>query len=130
VVVGQGRTRLDAAIERVARVEGRRIDRGDRGAAFLHRQDGIVLLERGVPTVMVNSSFYADAPLAAFLDSHYHAPSDELANLPHWDSLTADARLNVALVRHFADSRRWRRTGGQGAGGARPEGVAERPPTG
>ena len=107
-VIGTGRGRFEEAVRGFVRARRQPLAAPDVASAFLRRQDGAVLLDRNVPVLMVNRSFGDAALLADFLRSRYHGPADETAFLPSWEGLAADTELHVALVRHFADARRWR----------------------
>jgi hypothetical protein len=104
--VGEGRTPLDAVIRGEIARQGRRI--GDRALAesFLKRQDGWVLLEQGVPAVLLSNAYGSRERLRAFLDSAYHRPSDEAGAL-ELGGAVEDLLLHEALVRIVADPARY-----------------------
>jgi hypothetical protein len=104
--IGEGRTPLDAIIRAEIARSGRTT--GDKALAdsFLARQDGWVLLEQGVPTVLLSSAFGSRAVLRPFLDSAYHRPADRAGTLELGGAID-DLLLHEALVRAFADPARY-----------------------
>ena len=106
-IVGRGQNAaLDAVILAVAAREGRAI--GDQSLAdgFLQRQDGWVLLQAGVPTVLLSGTYGSRAVLDPFLASHYHRTSDEAARLD-LSGAVEDLLLHEALIREVADPARY-----------------------
>lgn len=104
--IGEGRTPLDPVIrEEIAR-SGRTT--GDKALAesFLARQDGWVLLERGVPAVLLSSAFSSREVLQPFLQSGYHRPSDK-ADAVELGGAIDDLLLHERLVRILADAARY-----------------------
>jgi hypothetical protein len=101
-VIGKGRTALDADVEQVARETGRIIDASDDAQAYVLRQDGWVFLERGIPSLMINSSFADTVRLQAFLDTRYHSLDDQVDDRLELGGATDDANFHIALARHFA----------------------------
>lgn len=94
--------RLEALVRQSAASLGRAWD-GDREAdAYLRRQDGWALAERGVPMVMVGGSFSDPERLQRFITSTYHSPSDELRPDTDLGGAVDDANLHVELVRRAA----------------------------
>ena len=104
--IGEGRTPLDPLILAEIARGGRTT--GDKALAesFLARQDGWVLLEQGVPTVLLSSAFGSNAVLRLFLDSGYHRPADEAASVELGGAID-DLMLHEALVRIVADPARY-----------------------
>ncbi|MFN4019314.1 MAG: M20/M25/M40 family metallo-hydrolase [Erythrobacter sp.] len=104
--IGEGRTPLDAVIRAEIARSGRMT--GDKALAesFLARQDGWVLLEQGVPTVLLSSAFGSRAVLQPFLQSGYHRPSDT-ADAVELGGAIDDLLLHERLVRVFADTARY-----------------------
>ena len=104
--IGEGRTPLDAVILPEILRSGRAP--GDRGLAesFLTRQDGWVLLEQGVPAVLLSSAFGSRAVLQPFLDSGYHRPADEAGSVELGGAID-DLLLHETLVRILADPARY-----------------------
>ncbi len=104
-IVGRGKTPLDDAIDKIAKSEHRKIESSTAANAFIQRQDGWALVQKGVPAVMAGGSF-ADLPLLQdFLGHDYHGPDDELTDKTELGGATEDARLHVALGRFFASNR-------------------------
>lgn len=104
--VGRGQTPLDAVIlDHLAR-NGRTV--GDQGLAdsFLQRQDGWALLQAGVPTVLLSSTYGARGVLAPFLGSRYHRPSDEAGPVELGGAID-DLLLHEGLIRQLADPARY-----------------------
>ncbi len=101
-VVGRGMTRLDPAIDAVARQMRRRMVTSDEANFLLRRQDGWALLEHNVPTVMVSSAYGDLDRLQRFMDDRYHRTSDEADNRLELGGAAEDVELLVNLVRHFA----------------------------
>lgn len=104
--IGEGRTPLDAVIRAEIARSGRTT--GDKALAesFLARQDGWVLLEQGVPTVLLSSAFGSRGVLRPFLDNGYHRPSDTADALELGGAID-DLLLHEALVRIVADPARY-----------------------
>jgi Zn-dependent M28 family amino/carboxypeptidase len=104
--IGRGETPLDGVIlDQIAR-SGRMI--GDQALAdsFLRRQDGWALLQGGVPTVLLSSTYGDRAVLDPFLGSRYHRTSDEAGTLELGGAIE-DLLLHEALIRQIADPARY-----------------------
>lgn len=106
-IIGRGKTPIADDIASVARSIGRTIDPDDDANAFIKRQDGWALLERGVPAVMANGGFSDSERLQRFLGSDYHGPGDELTADMDLTGAAEDADLHVALGRYFGDATRY-----------------------
>ncbi|OBV12435.1 M28 family peptidase [Erythrobacter dokdonensis] len=104
--VGEGRTPLDPVILAEIARSGR--STGDRQLAesFVSRQDGWVLLENGVPSVLLSNAFGSRSLLRPFLQSAYHRPSDD-ADAVELGGAIDDLLLHEALVRVLADPARY-----------------------
>ncbi|WP_086617245.1 M28 family peptidase [Erythrobacter tepidarius] len=104
--IGEGRTPLDTVIRAEIARSGRSI--GDKALAerFLARQDGWVLLERGVPAVLLSSAFGSEAVLQPFLAHRYHRPAD-MAGTIELGGAVDDLLLHERLVRILADAARY-----------------------
>ncbi len=107
-IIGRGKTDLDPAIEHVAHALGRSIDKSDEANAFIRRQDGWALAQKGVPALMVGGSFSDMKLLEAFLSGDYHGPDDELTDATPLGGAAEDADLHVALGAYFADTSTYR----------------------
>ena len=101
-MVGRGASPLDAEFDAVARASGRVIDTDLDANAFIRRQDGWALTQRGVPSHMAGGSFSDMPALEAYLGGDYHTPNDELTDETPLGGAADDADLHVRLTRHFA----------------------------
>lgn len=104
--VGRGRTPLDAVILDQVAAAGR--TPGDQALAdsFVQRQDGWALLEAGVPTVLLSSTYGTAAILNPFLATRYHRPADT-ADTVELGAAIEDLKLHEALIRKLADPERY-----------------------
>jgi hypothetical protein len=102
-IVGRGLTRLDPIVDATARRLGRKVDADLEANAFIDRQDGAVLVRRGVPAVMIGGSFSDLKRLEAFLGSVYHKPSDNPGKGVVLGGAAEDADLTVAVARTLVD---------------------------
>ena len=104
--VGEGKTPLDDVI--LATIERSRRQVGDRALAnqFINRQDGIVLLDEGVPTVVLANSLGDPAIVEAYISSKYHRPNDEADGIELGGAVD-DLILHEELVRQLADTSRY-----------------------
>ena len=64
-------------------------------------------MRHDVPAVMVTSAYGEVARLERFFDTDYHRPSDILKPQVELGGAAEDVLFHVALVRWFADPRRW-----------------------
>ncbi len=102
-IIGRGKTPIANDVAKVARSIGRTVDADDDANAYIKRQDGWMLLEKSVPTVMANGAFSDSARLAAFLSGAYHTPDDQLTVDTDLSGAAEDADLHVALAQYFGD---------------------------
>lgn len=107
-IIGRGTTPLDPAVEAVAKKTGRAIESSTEANAFIQRQDGWALTQKGVPALMVGGSFADLNLMQKFLGSDYHGPNDELTDSTELGGAAEDADLHIALGRHFADTRKYK----------------------
>ena len=107
-IIGRGTTPLDAVVEAVAKKTGRVLEGSTDANAFMQRQDGWALTQKGVPALMVGGSFADLELLQKFLGSDYHGPKDELKDTTELGGAAEDADLHIALGRHFADTRKYK----------------------
>jgi hypothetical protein len=107
-IIGRGKTALDSDIEAVARKAGRKVEPSADANAFLQRQDGWALTQKGVPAFMVGGAFADLAKLDGFLKGDYHGPDDELTADVPLGGAAEDADLHVALGQYFASARKFR----------------------
>ncbi len=105
--IGRGQNPgLDAAILAAIDRNGRRI--GDQSLAdgYLQRQDGWVLLEAGVPAVLLSSTYGSRMVLDPFIASRYHQPGDEAGQIDYGGAID-DLILHEDLIREIADPARY-----------------------
>ena len=107
-IIGRGTSKLDNAIEGVARKLGRAIESSTDANAFIQRQDGWALTQKGVSAVMVGGSFADLNLMQKFLGSDYHGPNDELTDKTELGGAAEDADLHIALGQYFADTRKYK----------------------
>lgn len=107
-IIGRGKTALDGEIEGVARKLGRKIEPSTDANAFLQRQDGWALSQKGVNAFMVGGSFADLGKLDSFLKGSYHGPDDEVTADLQLGGAAEDADLHVALGQYFANARKFR----------------------
>lgn len=107
-IIGRGTTKLDSAVEAVARKAGRKIEPSTDANAFIQRQDGWALTQKGVPALMVGGSFADLGLMQKFLAGDYHGPDDELTDTTQLGGAAEDAVLHVALGQYFADARKYK----------------------
>lgn len=107
-IIGRGTSKLDNAVEAVARKLGRSIESSTDANAFIQRQDGWALTQKGVPAVMVGGSFADLNLMQKFLGSDYHGPNDELTDKTELGGAAEDADLHIALGQYFADTRKYK----------------------
>jgi hypothetical protein len=104
--VGEGKTPLDDVILATIARSNREV--GDRELAnqFINRQDGIVLLDEGVPTVVLANSLGDPKLVDAYISSKYHRPNDEADGIELGGAVD-DLILHEELVRQLADTSRY-----------------------
>jgi hypothetical protein len=98
-LIGRGTSpALDALIKAEVAKSGRVM--GDQALAdsYLQRQDGWVLTQAGVPTVLMSSTYGTRSILDPFLATRYHQPSDE-AEAIEWGGAVDDLLLHEAVIR-------------------------------
>ena len=113
VIIGRGTTKLDSVIEGIAKKSGRQIEASTDSNAFIRRQDGWALTQKGVPALMIGGAF-ADLDLTEkFMLGDYHGPNDELTASTDLGGAAEDAELHIALGKHFASARKfkWNKAG-------------------
>ncbi len=108
-IIGRGTTVLEPEIEAVAKKVGRTIEASTEANAFLRRQDGWVLTQKGVPALMVGGSFADMELMERFLNSEYHGPEDEYGPKVELGGAAEDANLHVALGKYFASAKKHKR---------------------
>jgi Zn-dependent M28 family amino/carboxypeptidase len=106
-LVGRGRTpSLDALILDAVARSGRSMGDGALADSFVQRQDGWALVQAGVPTVLLSSTFGSRAILDPFLASRYHQAGDE-ADKVELGGAIDDLLLHEDLIRQIADPARY-----------------------
>lgn len=104
--VGQGRTPLDPLVLEQLRAAGRDLGTGDFAESFVQRQDAWALLQKGVPAVMLSSTFASEITAGPFFAGAYHAPDDEVGKGPvgaiELGGAIDDLLLHEALVMRLA----------------------------
>lgn len=101
--VGEGRTPLDSLVKEVMGEARRELGDAEFAERFVQRQDGWVLLEKGVPAVMLSTAFSSEIVLGPYLANDYHRASDELAKVELGGAVD-DLLLHEELVRRVADT--------------------------
>ncbi len=107
-IIGRGKTQLDGEVDQVARKMRRKIEPSTDANSFLPRQDGWVLSEQGIPSLMVGGSFADLSLLEKFLASDYHGPNDELTPSTVLSGAAEDADLHIALGKFFSNTKSFR----------------------
>jgi Zn-dependent M28 family amino/carboxypeptidase len=107
-IIGRDTTKLDGAVEAVAKKAGRKIESSKDANAFIQRQDGWALTQKGVPALMVGGSFADLDLMQKFLGSDYHGPDDELTDKTELGGAAEDADLHIALGQYFANARKYK----------------------
>lgn len=106
-IVAERNSPLVPLVKDAAAAVGRSWDGDGEAAAFIERQDGWPLTQRGVPMAMAGGGFSDMQRLRGFLASPYHGPDDELTEATDLGGAVEDANLHLELVRRAA-SRRFR----------------------
>lgn len=107
-IIGRGTTNLDSTVEAIAKKVGRKIESSTDSNAFIQRQDGWTLTQKGVPALMVGGSFADLDLMQKFLGSDYHGANDELTDQTELGGAAEDADLHIALGQYFADTRKYK----------------------
>jgi Zn-dependent M28 family amino/carboxypeptidase len=116
VVVGGGKSELDAYVEKLARMEGRTVKAEptpEKG--FYYRSDHFSFAKLGVPMFNFGSGDElveggVEAGQKASEDyekNRYHAPGDEYEAITNWGGMMADLRLYYAAGRMLAMTDAW-----------------------
>ena len=101
--VGEGRTALDPVIFEVMQKAERELGNKEFSESFVRRQDGWALLQEGVPTAFLSTSFGSQIVLGPYLASDYHGPGDEIGAIELGGAID-DLLLHEELVRRFANT--------------------------
>ncbi|KUO49582.1 MAG: hypothetical protein APF82_04495 [Sphingomonadales bacterium BRH_c42] len=104
--VGEGKTPLDAVI--LDAITRSRREVGDRELAdqFLQRQDGWILLQKGVPAVVLSSALGSREVVDPYLTTRYHRPSDDIDGIELGGAVD-DLLLHESLIRRLASIARY-----------------------
>ncbi|WP_188236767.1 M28 family metallopeptidase [Sphingopyxis sp. LK2115] len=116
VVVGGGKSELDAYVEKLARMEGRTVKAEptpEKG--FYYRSDHFSFAKLGVPMFnfgsgddLVEGGVEAGQKAAQdYEQNRYHAPGDEYEAITNWDGMMSDLRLYYAAGRMLAMTDAW-----------------------
>ncbi|TAD82987.1 MAG: M20/M25/M40 family metallo-hydrolase [Sphingomonadales bacterium] len=105
--IGRGRTAaLDSVILDHLANNGRGLGDQSLADSFVQRQDGWALLQQGVPSVLLSSTYGVRGLLDPFLATRYHRPSDS-ADAVELGGAIDDVLLHDALIRQIADPARY-----------------------
>lgn len=116
VVVGHGKSELEAYLTRAAQAQGRTVEpesSPERGSFF--RSDHFSLARLGVPMLYAESGenllnggrVAGHAASEEYIAHRYHAPADEYDPNWNWDGAVQDLQLNYLIGRALADSTDW-----------------------
>lgn len=106
-LIGRGHDpALDAVITAAVAKSGRSMGDQQLADSFIQRQDGWVLTQAGVPTVLMSTTYGSREILDPFLAARYHKPSDEAAAV-EYDGAVEDLLLHEAVIRQIADPARY-----------------------
>jgi hypothetical protein len=107
-VIGRGTPTVEGEIDKLAVKAKRQIDASSDADAFLQRQDGWVLTQKGVPALMLGGAFANLALIEQFLEGSYHGPGDELNDKTELRGAAQDASFHVLLGQHFASKKKYK----------------------
>ncbi|HET6536855.1 MAG TPA: M28 family metallopeptidase [Sphingopyxis sp.] len=116
VVIGRGKSELEAYLEKAVRMENRTIvDEPSPEKGFYYRSDHFSFAKLGVPMIyfdggenLLNGGTAAGKAWADnYTAHHYHAPSDDVQVITSWDGIMADLRLYYAVGRMLAMTQAW-----------------------
>lgn len=116
IVVGRGKSELDAYVEKLAQLDKRVIkDEPTPEKGFYYRSDHFSFAKLGVPMFNFGSgedlvTGGVEAGKKASEDyekNRYHAPGDEYEAITNWDGMLADLRLYYVAGRMLAMSDAW-----------------------
>ncbi|PZQ21102.1 MAG: peptidase M28 [Sphingopyxis macrogoltabida] len=116
IVVGRGKSQLEAYLEKAVKQEGRVIvSEPTPEKGFYYRSDHFSFAKQGVPMIyfdggedLVDGGAKAGKAWAAtYTEKHYHAPSDDMKAITSWDGMMADLRLYYAVGRMLAMTTDW-----------------------
>ena len=99
--IGEGRTPLDPLILETLAETGRGLGNRDFAEGFVQRNDAWVLLDKGVPAVLLSSAFGSEITAGPYFESAYHRPSDESDTIELGGAID-DLLLHEELVKRLA----------------------------
>ncbi len=111
--IGYGKTSLDAVVERYAEAQGRAVKPdqfADKG--YFYRSDQFSFAKVGVPALYLDPGTeylgqpegYGKEVVDAWIETHYHQPSDELVDDWVFDGMIEDARLGFLIGLDIAEA--------------------------
>ena len=116
VVVGKGKSELDAYLNRALTVQGR-VAEADPSPqnGYYYRSDHFSLAKHGVPMLYLDSGddlvtggkAAGEAAAKDYTDRRYHGPKDEYDPNWNWDGVAQDLALFYAIGRDLGDDRAW-----------------------
>lgn len=116
IVIGRGKSQLDAYLEKAAIAEKRVLtDEPTPEKGFYYRSDHFSLAKLGVPMLYFDGGEdLIDGGTAAgrawaenYTANQYHAPSDDMKAITSWDGMMADLKLYYAVARMLAMTDAW-----------------------
>ncbi len=116
IVIGKGKSDLDASLDRALAVEGRvATQEPTPEKGFYYRSDHFSLAKQGVPMLyfeggddLVVGGTAAGAAAAKDYEEHrYHGPKDEYDPSWDWTGIASDLRLYYTIGRELAESNAW-----------------------
>jgi len=111
--IGRGQGPLDTVILSQIALSGRVEGDTALAASFVQRQDGWVLQQQGVPTVLLSGTYGSRGILNPFLANGYHSPADDVAGTGQGGielgGAIDDLLLHERLIRLLADPVRYPR---------------------
>lgn len=99
--IGEGRTPLDPLVLEVLAQTGRELGNRDYAKRFLQRQDAWVLLDKGVPALLLSSAFASETTTGPYFESAYHTTSDDAEGIELGGAID-DLLLHEELVKRLA----------------------------
>ncbi len=106
-IIGRGQTPLDPIVDSIIIKTKRKAETSLESNAYLKRQDAWVLLEKGVPALMVTSGFADPQILSKFIEGPYHGVDDELNPNTELGGAAEDAMLHVEMVKYFSNLKKY-----------------------
>lgn len=105
-LVGLGKVPFEPVIaEHIAKTK-RVLSNREFASTFLERQDGWVLINEGVPAVLLSSAFASREVLGPFLARKYHSAADRADQIELGGAID-DLLLHEQVIRHLADAARY-----------------------